>query len=243
MTLEELKKGEHVTVEYKLDGVAQVPFLWNGTATCPQELRHIRCFDSHYASHYLEKRDGNTYLFESYSLQMYKAISETLRFLKEDMHVSVDATTDMALSNMCSAAYKDIVKQALIDEFRVELDKLGMHHLQVDLDVDDLLSDSSKIAIRLTSNTDIDKVLSEAELKCCALALFLAECTLMEVQQPIIFDDPVNSLDSAIIQAFTNRLNELPNEIIVFTHNVLFMEALTDERQFKVYDEIGRAHV
>lgn len=226
-----------VTLEYKLNGVNQSPFTWDGVAPCPQELRHVRCFDSRYASHYLEKRDGNTYLFESYNLLIYRVINETVRFLKEDLHVTVDAVTDAALSSMCSIAYRDMVKQSLIDAFRDELDKLGMHHLRVDLEVDDLLSYSSKIAIRLTNNTAIDKVLSEAELKCCALALFLSECNLMEVQQPIIFDDPVNSLDASIIQAFTNRLKELPNEIIVFTHNVLFMEALTDERQFKVFDD------
>lgn len=226
-----------ITIEYKLDGVAQPPFIWDGMSPCPRELRHIRCFDSQYASHYLEKRDGNTYLFESYNLQIYRAINETLRFLKEDLHVTVDSVTDTALSNMCSIAYRDMVKQSLINAFKDELYKLGMHQLQVDLEIDDLLADSSKIAIKLTNNTDVDKVLSEAELKCCALALFLAECNLMEVQQPIIFDDPVNSLDGSIIQAFTNRLGELPNEIIIFTHNVLFMEALTDERKFKVYDD------
>jgi energy-coupling factor transporter ATP-binding protein EcfA2 len=176
-------------------------------------------------------------LFESYNLQIYRAINETLRFLKEDLHVTVDAATDAALSNMCSIAYRDMVKQSLINAFKDELNKLGMHQLQVDLEIDDLLADSSKIAIRLTNNTDVDKVLSEAELKCCALALFLAECNLMEVQQPIIFDDPVNSLDASIIQAFTNRLSEMTNEIIIFTHNVLFMEDLTDDRQFKVYDD------
>lgn len=226
-----------VTLKYKLDGVEQPAFTWDGIATCPQELRHIRCFDSQYALHYIEKRDSNTYLFESYNLGIYRTINETLRYLKEDLRVTVDAVTDAALSNMCSMAYRDMVRQSLIDAFRLELGKLGMQHLKVELGIDDLLNDTSKIAVKLISNTDMDKVLSEAELKCCALALFLAECNLMEVQQPIIFDDPVNSLDASIIQTFTNRLRELPNEIIVFTHNVLFMEALTDERQFKVFDD------
>lgn len=53
--------------------------------------------------------------------------------------------------------------------------------------------------------------------------------------QPIVLDDPVNSLDDILIERFANRLSKMQNQIIVFTHNVLFNEAMTDERRFKVY--------
>jgi energy-coupling factor transporter ATP-binding protein EcfA2 len=223
-----------VTIDYKLDGIPFV-FHWDGKAACPKELRHIRCFDSHYAETFLKPRSGDTYLFDSYSLRVFQAIHETLRFLKEDMGVVIDATTESSLKTLCTTSYRDMLSNALLDGFRQELSVLGLGSIGVDLIVGDLLLEASQIEIQLFNRMDLSEVLSEAELKCAALALFLAECELMAVPQPIVFDDPVTSLDAGFIQAFTNRLRNLDTEIVVFTHNILFMEALTDERQFKVY--------
>ena len=226
-----------VSIEYKLDGTVQPTFTWDGIASTPLELRHIRCFDSKYATVFLQPRDGNTYLLESLQLQVFRAINETLRFLKEDMSATIPASTEAALRGLCSVAYFDKVKLALMNAFRQELAILGMRDLKVELEFDDMLKEKATFKIRLFNRMDTDAILSEAELKCAALALFLAECELMEVPQPMVFDDPVNSLDASFIQAFTNRLKSLPFEVVVFTHNVLFMEALTDTRQFKVYDD------
>lgn len=224
-----------VSVEYHKDGVIQPVFTWDGVSPCPHELRHIRCFDSHYASHFLEPRDGNTYLFESYSLKVFRSINETLNYLKEDLGLVIDATTESALNNLCTSAYRNSLKQALLGAFRNELANLGMQNLKANLVVDDLLAEDSKIAIQIVNNLNVESVLSEAELKCAAIALFLAECELMAVKQPIIFEDPVNSLDDIIIQAFAARLSRIDSEVVVFTHNILLMEALTDARKFKVY--------
>ena len=152
------------------------------------------------------------------------------------MGAAIDAETEISLTALCTTAYKDILSHALINAFKEELKKLGMENLCVNLVVTDLLTDKSQIVIKLFNSMSLDDVLSEAELKCASLALFLAECDLMEIKQPIIFDDPVNSLDASIIQNFANRIKDLDSEVVVFTHNVLLMEALTDERQFKVYN-------
>lgn len=228
-----------VSVDYAIDGAVQPAFIWDGVSACPQALRHIRCFDSHYASRYLESRGNNTYLFESYSLKVFRGIYDTLHYLKNELKLTIDPAAEGALTGLCTAAYRDALSQALITEFRQELVKFGMGNLQVDLVVDDLMVEDAKIGIRIVNNLAVDSVLSEAELKCVSLSLFLAECELMAVPQPIIFDDPVNSLDAVIIQAFANRIHELSCEVVVFSHNILLLEALTDERHFKVYDVPG----
>ena len=228
-----------VSVDYAIDGVVQPAFIWDGVSACPQALRHIRCFDSHYASRYLESRGNNTYLFESYSLKVFRGIYDTLHYLKNELKLTIDPAAEGALTVLCTAAYRDALSQALITEFRQELVKFGMGNLQVDLVVDDLMVEDAKIGIRIVNNLAVDSVLSEAELKCVSLSLFLAECELMAVPQPIIFDDPVNSLDAVIIQTFANRIRDLSCEVVVFTHNILLWEALTDERKFKVYDAPG----
>ena len=225
-----------IVLEYKVNGTVQPPFHWDGVATCPLELRHIRCFDSQYAASFLQPRGGNTYLFDSYNLRIFSAINDTLDYLMNDMGAAVDPITEVSLTNLCSTRYKNLVSQALIDAFKEELKLLGIENLNVDLVLNNLLTNASQIEIKLTNGMAIGEVLSEAELKCAALALFLAECDLMEVKQPIVFDDPVNSLDASIIQFFSNRIRDLDSEVIVFTHNVLLMEALTDKRHFDVFN-------
>ena len=69
---------KEIILEYKVDGITQ-SFHWDGVTDCPLELRHIRCFDSQYAASFLKPRGGNTYLFDSYNLRVFRAINETLK--------------------------------------------------------------------------------------------------------------------------------------------------------------------
>lgn len=226
---------KEIILEYRINGAAQTPLHWDCASPGPHELRHIRCFDTKYADSFLQPRDGNTYFFDSFNLRVFRAINDTLLYLKDDMGVTIDTTTESSLTTLCTVLYRNNLKQALISEFRIELDKLGMGDLKVDLVVDDLLVDSSQIAIKLVNNINVDGVLSEAELKCAALALFLAECNLMEVKQPVVFDDPVNSLDAQIIQNLAERLLELNYQVIVFTHNDILSSELADNRNVTVF--------
>jgi hypothetical protein len=94
------------------------------------------------------------------------------------------------------------------------------------------------------------KVLSEGEQKVIALADFLAEASLRQVPAPLIFDDPVNSLDYRRIGEVSNRIALLAAErqVIVFTHNLwLAVELLarfeSDRKQctyYRVSDEGGK---
>lgn len=227
--------SKEVVLEYVIDGVVQPPFHWDCASVSPRELRHIRCFDTKYAATFLQPRTGNSYLFESYNLRVFRAIHDTLRYLEEEMGVTIDTTTKSSLTSLCTVLYRNNLQQALVDEFRNELNNLGMGDLKVDLMVDDLMVDTSQIAIRLVNNLNIEGVLSEAEQKCAALALFLAECDLMEVKQPVIFDDPVNSLDAQIIQNLSERILDLDYQVIVFTHNDILSRELAEHRNVTVF--------
>ena len=75
----------------------------------------------------------------------------------------------------------------------------------------------------------LSEILSEGEQKVIALADFLAEVELKS-HAPVIFDDPVNSLDYRRMDELVSRLVELSRErqVIVFTHNIWFtMELLS----------------
>lgn len=96
------------------------------------------------------------------------------------------------------------------------------------------------------------KVLSEGEQKVLALADFLAEARLAGITAPVIFDDPVSSLDHRRIKEVAQRIARLAddNQVIVFTHDILFattLLALFEKSKrcayFQITDESGNGKV
>lgn len=96
------------------------------------------------------------------------------------------------------------------------------------------------------------KVLSEGEQKVLALADFLAEARLAGITAPVIFDDPVSSLDHRRIKEVAQRIARLANDnqVIVFTHDILFattLLALFEKSKrcvyFQITDEGGKGKV
>lgn len=83
----------------------------------------------------------------------------------------------------------------------------------------------------LAPQVGLRAILSEGEQKVIALADFLAEATLRRSASPIVFDDPVTSLDYRRMQYVAERLVELSRErqVVVFTHNVWFTMLLLEQ--------------
>ncbi|WP_016989405.1 AAA family ATPase [Flavobacterium sp. ACAM 123] len=71
-------------------------------------------------------------------------------------------------------------------------------------------------------------ILSEGEQKVIALADFISEMQLSEVNRGIIFDDPVNSLDDGRKRDIAYRLirESVNKQVIVFTHDLIFVSNL-----------------
>ncbi len=80
----------------------------------------------------------------------------------------------------------------------------------------------------LAPNHLLSEILSEGEQKVIAIADFLAEATLRKTSAPIIFDDPVNSLDYKRLQHVVDRIVSLSaaRQVVVFTHNIWFAAEL-----------------
>lgn len=96
------------------------------------------------------------------------------------------------------------------------------------------------------------KVLSEGEQKVLAIADFLAEARLTGISAPVIFDDPVSSLDHRRIREVAARIAGLAEDgqVIVFTHDILFatnLMALFEESKrctlLKITDDDGKGRV
>lgn len=78
-------------------------------------------------------------------------------------------------------------------------------------------------------------VLSEGEQKVLALADFLAESRMRGTKAPLVFDDPVTSLDYRRLDEVAARIQNLAetHQVIVLTHNIMFASALIATRQNK----------
>ena len=74
----------------------------------------------------------------------------------------------------------------------------------------------------------MSQVLSEGEQRVVALADFLAEISLRPRPAPIVFDDPVSSLDARRRDNVAARLVSLSDEcqVVVFTHDLYFASKL-----------------
>ncbi len=73
-------------------------------------------------------------------------------------------------------------------------------------------------------------ILSEGEQKVIAIADFLAEMSLSEINRGLVFDDPVTSLDNKRKKTIANRLasESIKKQIIVFTHDIVFVSHMID---------------
>ena len=79
----------------------------------------------------------------------------------------------------------------------------------------------------------IDSILSEGEKKVIALSNFLADCTIDNRKNSIVFDDPVTSLDMDYRDLIATKIVELSRDrqIIVLTHDLSFLRLLIDKHK------------
>lgn len=127
------------------------------------------------------------------------------------------------LSHLSKKAHNDLLTENLLKTFKQNLKKLGLGNLSIQLQASNSKG-KQQTELVLGNNKNIEDILSEGEQKATALALFISEISLSHNQSTIIFDDPVNSLDHRIMNNFSELLMSLDNQIIIFTHNKMFLD-------------------
>jgi ATPase subunit of ABC transporter with duplicated ATPase domains len=111
------------------------------------------------------------------------------------------------------------------------LNSLGYENLNINIENAKGGKGTSNTKLILSKNGDIKTILSEGEQKAVALALFIAETKIQKSKNPIILDDPVNSLDHKIAKNFAQRLLELKNQVILFNHHRLFLDEFETSKE------------
>ena len=225
--------SQEVQLVYSIDGVEST-FTWDLVSATPDKLKHIRVFDTNYAGDLLQVQDNGDYVFHSFTLGQYRGIVKVVNALKE-RGLNIPPVIEADLSGLCNPAYQQLLINKLTDQFNKEKKKLGLNGVNVMLEIDDFMNAPS-IYLHINNTYDPNDILSEGELKGVALAMFLAECEIQTIKTPLIFDDPVNSLDSRIMGKFVKRMKELPNQVILFTHNLQLLELMKENRSlFRIY--------
>lgn len=186
----------------------------------------------------LELKDAAE-LAKSWSLieTQVKAAKEAdqLRTLKRPLSQLTRGVTELA-----KTASDQLINQSFDALFLQECEALRAPSLKVQFVGREGKAQRRKV---LSGRHKPSKVLSEGEQKVLALADFLAEARLAGITAPVIFDDPVSSLDHRRVNEVASRIAALAadNQVIVFTHDILFattLLALMDKSKRCVYFQI-----
>lgn len=170
--------------------------------------------------------------------------ADRLRILKKALPQLARAVT--ALSKTAS---DQLINQSFDALFIEECEALRAPELKVQFVGREGKAQRRKV---LSGRHKPSKVLSEGEQKVLAIADFLAEARLAGITAPVIFDDPVSSLDHRRLNEVAQRIANLAdhNQVIVFTHDIFFattLLALFEKSKrcsyFQVTDEDGKGRV
>jgi energy-coupling factor transporter ATP-binding protein EcfA2 len=152
------------------------------------------------------------------------------RVAKLKQAFSALATT--GLSKRIGEFTETAVTEQLRARLAAELNALGGDHIPVMIGARGAKG-KTKVSLRLDASrkVDVGDVLSEGERRAVALAFFLAEVAVAEHGGGIVLDDPVSSLDHNRRSYVAKRLVEESSrrQVIVFTHDVVFLLELQDQ--------------
>lgn len=147
------------------------------------------------------------------------------------LNASSSSFNTTSISRKTSSAREELVRQDFEALFKNELTALRKANLKIDLSFGTDRG-SSKVFQNINRHALAD-ILSEGEQKAIALAEFLSELQLDNIKAPIVFDDPVNSLDHRIIDEVGKRLIILSKQrqVIVFTHSILLLHSIIQQSE------------
>ena len=131
------------------------------------------------------------------------------------------------MTDLGAKAHEELLTESLRNKFEDELKALGKN---IEVKLVKVRSSKGKLITRLEIlHNNVRDILSEGEQKAVGIALFIAEAESQNMAMPIVFDDPVNSLDHEVGNALAKRILELAlnHQVIIFTHHKFFFDSLT----------------
>lgn len=177
-------------------------------------------------------------IFELESHKWFHENIETMKNIVEAkkqqyiINTAIDTTKTSFLSRKIAQISKELFTQSYVDNFIKELNLLKAFHINVELKPSITKGvNQTQLVINSKNNDKAEKILSEGEKRIVSLAGFIVDVNSTNTNSPIIFDDPISSLDIDYEDAFIDRIVNLANtrQIIVFTHRLAFFNELCEK--------------
>jgi hypothetical protein len=147
----------------------------------------------------------------------------------------IDDTATQAVTRKNTEVTKKLVTDHLKKTFQDELSKIEFRHLAVEVQAAGGAKGTlyHRLVFTNAPSVIVTDVLSEGESRALSLAAFLTELSTASTGSAIIFDDPVSSLDHIWRERIARRLvvEAKCRQVIVFTHDLLFLRLLLDESE------------
>ncbi len=180
-----------------------------------------------------KKKMMDALIKEKLKLSEKKSIKNQYSLIKEYIEAKnnlfrlnsvLDSISTTKISSLSKKAHNELLTVKLQEKFKELLNALSVKNISIELKGQNNKG-IQQTELIINSYKNVDNILSEGEQKATALALFLSEIVLSGNESTLIFDDPVNSMDHRMMGAFADQLLKLNNQIIVFTHNKMFLDS------------------
>ena len=141
----------------------------------------------------------------------------------ENVHQAINTR---GITELGSKAHDELLTDSIRKSFEDELKAMGKD-IEVSLEKTSAGKGTVRTRLKILGN-NVRDILSDGEQKAVGIALFLAEIESQNNKCPIVFDDPVTSVDHEVADLLAQKLLCLSSDrqIIIFTHNKLFYDSL-----------------
>jgi len=148
---------------------------------------------------------------------------------------AIKSLNTRSITDKGSSLIKEALTPQLMTALSEELDFLGAGYLPLNLkhfgSAGRNLHQMKIDGAANTTGVKLTEILSEGEQKVIAIAGFLAELSLQDKPSPIVFDDPVSSLDHKFSEKIAVHLvqESTKRQVIIFTHDISFLLDLQEK--------------
>ena len=139
----------------------------------------------------------------------------------------ISAINTRGITDLGSKTSNKLLTENIRKSFEDELKALGKV-IEVSLEKTEAEKGKVRTQLKILGKNVCD-ILSKGEQNAVGLALFLAEIN-QQGKQPVVFDDPITSLDHEVRGSLARRLMQLSKDrqVIIFTHDLLFVSQLVN---------------
>ncbi len=242
---EAVQKG----VDLQLDFVLGLNDVINGIVSTFTELKTQYGKDAATAKLLLDTTTAKKLTLETEhkTLLAQKWISSNIGYIVDEYkkHILLDKLTKakpkLSTRNITQKGKElsqGLITDAYIARFNDELQALGINTVSVRCKTKGTVGKTYKGLVLYSGEKEYSKpgeVLSEGEARIVSLAAFLADTRGSDALSPLIFDDPISSLDDRYEKRVVSRLIDLAatRQIIVFTHRLTFYRELQNQADSK----------